>query len=135
MEQLYGSYLRDPSSVDAEWREFFEALNDDPAAIEKSANGATWKKPNWPIAAGGDLVSALDGNWAINEKILGDKIKGKAAAKGTELSSADVQRASRDSVRAIMMVRAYRMRGPVSYTHLDVYKRQRSCHDPWRPRR
>ena len=133
MEQLYGSYLRDPSSVDAEWREFFEALNDDPAAIEKSANGATWKKPNWPIAAGGDLVSALDGNWAINEKILSDKIKGKAAAKGTELSSADVQRASRDSVRAIMMVRAYRMRGHL-HANLDPLGiEQRKDHEELHP--
>src|SRR5690606_31957258 len=32
-------------------------------------------------------------------------------AKGVELSAADVQQATRDSVRAIMLIRAYRMRG------------------------
>jgi len=70
IEQLYAAYEANPASVDAEWREFFGALNDDGAAVLASAKGASWKKPNWPITQGGDLVSALDGQWPINEKAL-----------------------------------------------------------------
>ncbi len=30
----------------------------------RSANGPQWRKPNWPLAANGELISALDGDWA-----------------------------------------------------------------------
>jgi 2-oxoglutarate dehydrogenase E1 component len=111
IEDLHARYEKDPSSVDAEWQAFFGALKDDRQAVEQSARGASWKKPNWPIAANGDLVSALDGNWAQVEKAVGDKITAKAQAKGVEISQADVQQATRDSIRAIMLIRAYRVRG------------------------
>jgi len=118
VEQLHEAYRRNPASVDAEWREFFEALNDDPAAVEQSAKGPGWKRANWPLPANGELVSALDGNWPAAEKTIGDKLKGKAAARGAELSPADLQRATRDSIRALMMIRAYRMRGHL-HANLD----------------
>jgi 2-oxoglutarate dehydrogenase E1 component len=111
IEDLHARYEKDPSSVDAEWQAFFGALKDDRQAVEQSARGASWKKPHWPIAANGDLVSALDGNWAQVEKAVGDKITARAQAKGVEISQADVQQATRDSIRAIMLIRAYRVRG------------------------
>ncbi|MGO4388377.1 2-oxoglutarate dehydrogenase E1 component [Microvirga sp. 2YAF29] len=111
IEELQARYEKDPSSVDAEWQGFFGALKDDKQAVEKAANGPSWEKPNWPIPANGELISALDGNWAQVEKVVGDKIKAKADAKGSQISEADVQQATRDSVRAIMLIRAYRVRG------------------------
>ncbi|MFL5157541.1 MAG: 2-oxoglutarate dehydrogenase E1 component [Microvirga sp.] len=111
IEDLQARYEKDPSSVDAEWQAFFGALRDDKQAVEKAANGPSWEKPNWPIHANGELVSALDGNWAQVEKAVGDKIKAKAEAKGVEISQIDVQQATRDSIRAIMLIRAYRVRG------------------------
>src|SRR5918997_2995582 len=111
IEQLYARYSRDPASVDAEWQAFFGALKDDSAIVAKNARGASWKRPNWPQPVNGELVSALDGSWAQVETAIGDKIKGRAQAKGGEVSQADVMQATRDSVRALMMIRAYRMRG------------------------
>ena len=115
IEDLYARFQNDPNSVDAEWRTFFGALQDDAGAVRKSAQGASWKRPNWPIAANGELVSALDGNWGAIEKAVGDKLKGKAdkaaAAGAPAASEASIQQATRDSVRALMMIRAYRMRG------------------------
>jgi 2-oxoglutarate dehydrogenase E1 component len=73
--------------------------------------GPSWKRANWPVAANGELVSALDGNWSQAEKAVADKLKGKAKAAGSDISAADLQNAARDSVRAIMLIRAYRMRG------------------------
>ena len=122
IEDLYARYQADPHSVDAEWQTFFGALNDDAQAVKKSAEGASWQRKNWPIAANGELISALDGNWGAVEKIVADKLKGKAdakgAAKGAAVSNADIQQATRDSVRALMMIRAYRMRGHL-YAQLD----------------
>src|ERR1700726_3831673 len=59
VEQLQDSYLRDPSSLDSSWREFFTQMNDASATIAKTAQGPRWKRPGWPISAGGELVSAL----------------------------------------------------------------------------
>ncbi len=63
VEQLQDSYLRDPASLDPSWREFFTQMNDARATIAKTAQGPRWKRPGWPAAADGELVSALDGNW------------------------------------------------------------------------
>jgi len=117
IEELYASYQDDPNSVNEEWQSFFGELKDDAGVAKDNANGASWKKPNWPIAANGELISALDGDWSQVEQEVGEKIKSRAQANGAELGSDQVQRATRDSVSAIMMIRAYRMRG---HLHADL---------------
>jgi 2-oxoglutarate dehydrogenase E1 component len=119
IEQLYAAYKSNPAGVDPEWREFFAALNDDDQSVAANARGASWTKPNWPAPPQGDLVAALDGQWPVNEKAIADKIKGKLAQDGKgEITPADVRRATHDSVRAIMMIRAYRIRGHL-HANLD----------------
>jgi 2-oxoglutarate dehydrogenase E1 component len=111
IEDLQAKYENDPAAVDAEWREFFKALKDEKSDVVKSARGASWKKPNWPQRPDGDLVAALDGQWAETEKKIGEKILARARAKDVELSETDVQQSTRDSIHALMLVRAYRVRG------------------------
>jgi 2-oxoglutarate dehydrogenase E1 component len=111
IDDLYARYEQDAGSVDTEWQEFFKSLKDTPDDVRKNAEGASWGRDNWPLAPGDDLTSALDGNWAQIEKAVGTKLAAKAQAKGAELSAADVHQATRDSVRALMLIRAYRMRG------------------------
>ncbi len=82
IEDLYAKYEANPAAVDAEWRAFFQSLKDEKADVVKSARGASWKKPNWPVRADGDLVAALDGQWAETEKKIGEKISATAQAKG-----------------------------------------------------
>jgi 2-oxoglutarate dehydrogenase E1 component len=120
IEELQAKYEKDPNSVDQDWRDFFAALGDDPASVEKTAQGASWKRSNWPLSPKGDLISALDGDWPATEKAIGDKLRAKAPAPaGNEaLSEADLQRATRESVRALMMIRAFRMRGHL-HANLD----------------
>jgi 2-oxoglutarate dehydrogenase E1 component len=109
IEDLYARYETDPNSVDAQWRDFFGSLKDGGADIAKSARGASWKKP--PLIERNELLSALDGQWAATEKQLGDKVRAKAQAAGVQLTAADVQQATRDSIHALMLIRAYRIRG------------------------
>ncbi|EHQ99884.1 2-oxoglutarate dehydrogenase E1 component [Bradyrhizobium sp. JR1.5] len=115
IDEIYARYEKDPSSVDAEWQDFFKSLNDQPGDISKNAQGPSWERANWPLTPQDDLTSALDGNWAEVEKTVGAKIAAKAQAKGGDkgggLSSADLLQATRDSVRALMLIRSYRMRG------------------------
>ena len=121
IEEMQARYEKDPASVEPGWRDFFAAIGDDPASVEKTARGASWKLPNWPAAPKGDLISALDGDWPAAEKAIGDKLRAKtAAATAAEeaISEADLQRATRESVRALMMIRAFRMRGHL-HANLD----------------
>ncbi|MET4278222.1 MULTISPECIES: 2-oxoglutarate dehydrogenase E1 component [unclassified Bradyrhizobium] len=115
IDEIYARYEKDPSSVDAEWQDFFKSLNDQPGDISKNAQGPSWERANWPLTPQDDLTSALDGNWAEVEKTVGAKIAAMAQAKGGDkaggLSSADLLQATRDSVRALMLIRSYRMRG------------------------
>ncbi|MDR3490021.1 MAG: 2-oxoglutarate dehydrogenase E1 component, partial [Bradyrhizobium sp.] len=111
IDDIYARYEKDPASVDAEWQEFFKSLKDQPADVLKNAEGPSWGRDNWPLTPRDDLTSALDGNWAEVEKVIGGKLAAKAQAKGTEAVAADVHQATRDSVRALMLIRAYRMRG------------------------
>jgi len=113
IDQLYVEYKKNPDSVDAEWREFFDGLHDDRNDVLKNAEGASWRRSNWPVKETGELVSALDGNWPDVEKYMTDKLKAKAT-EGTaavNLNQEEIVQAARDSVRAIMMIRAFRIRG------------------------
>ncbi|HEU4988011.1 MAG TPA: 2-oxoglutarate dehydrogenase E1 component [Rhizobiaceae bacterium] len=118
IEELYSRYQDNPASVDDGWRAFFGELKDNAADVKKNAAGASWKKANWPVTANGELVSALDGNWGAVEQHFDGKVKQKAAEGGIVLSDEEALRATRDSVRAIMMIRAYRMRGHL-HANLD----------------
>ncbi|MCJ2130564.1 2-oxoglutarate dehydrogenase E1 component [Methylobacterium sp. E-045] len=123
LEELQAAYARDPHSVDQQWQDFFKSLGDESGLAEKNAAGASWQKPNWPVHANGEMVSALDGNWATVEKAVGEKIRAKSdtakldgakVANGAAVvaaSGVSVEQATKDSVRAIMLIRAYRMRG------------------------
>ena len=111
IDDLYARYETDPKAVDAEWQAFFQSLKDDTRDVAKNAQGPSWGRPDWPPLAHDDLVAALDGNWAEAGQAIGVKVKAKAATRGVDLSSADVERATRDSIRALMLIRAYRARG------------------------
>ena len=111
IEDLYARYETDPKAVDTEWQSFFQSLKDNAADVVKNAHGPSWSRPDWPPLPGSDLVAALDGNWGEVGTAVGVKLKAQAQGSGVELSSADVERATRDSVRALMLIRAYRGRG------------------------
>lgn len=116
IEELYAQYQENPGSLDPEWLEFFSSLQDNPEDVIKEARGATWQRSDWPVPANGELVSALDGDWP-SETAVSKKIKSTAKKNGVELTEDEVLQATRDSVRAIMMIRAYRMRG---HLHADL---------------
>jgi 2-oxoglutarate dehydrogenase E1 component len=118
IEDLYARYLTDPNAVDAEWQAFFQSLKDGRAEVSKAAAGPSWRRPNRPQRPQREQVAALTGDWSEVEKAVSDKIKANAQGKGVELSEADVQQATRDSIHALMLIRAYRARGHF-HAHLD----------------
>ncbi|MCV2871574.1 2-oxoglutarate dehydrogenase E1 component [Defluviimonas sp. WL0050] len=114
VEQLYARFASDPGAVDATWAAFFRSLGDAENDVRREAKGATWERPDWPPMPADELTSALTGEWPIaaqEMKGAGDKIKAKAADMGVVVSDDQVKQAVLDSIRALMIIRAYRIRG------------------------
>jgi 2-oxoglutarate dehydrogenase E1 component len=118
IDELYARYETDPQAVDAQWQAFFASLKDEQWDVVQNARGASWQRADWPPLPHGDLIGALDGDWSETERAIGDKVRAKAQTKGVEISAGEVQQATRDSVRALMLIRAYRMRGHL-HANLD----------------
>jgi 2-oxoglutarate dehydrogenase E1 component len=118
IDELYARYEADPQAVDAQWQSFFASLKDNEWDVVQNARGASWQRADWPPLPSGDLVAALDGDWAEAGRAVGDKVRAKAHAQGVALSAGEVQQATRDSIHALMLIRAYRMRGHL-HANLD----------------
>ncbi|MBW7056389.1 2-oxoglutarate dehydrogenase E1 component [Paracoccus bogoriensis] len=121
VEQLYGQWARNPAAVDQAWDAFFRGLGDDRSDAAREAQGASWSRKDWPPAPADELTSALTGEWPAGSKdearAAGQKIAAKAAEKGVALSEAQLRQAVLDSIRALMLIRAYRIRG---HLHADL---------------
>ncbi|WP_281953776.1 2-oxoglutarate dehydrogenase E1 component [Pseudophaeobacter arcticus] len=113
LEQLYAQYATDPNAVDAAWGEFFRQMGDADLDVKAEAAGPSWARADWPPMPTDDLTAALTGEWPapVETKAAGKKIAEKAAKAGVEVSDEQIQRAVLDSIRALMLIRAYRIRG------------------------
>ena len=113
VEALQARHAADPSSVDDVWQAYFQSLAETAQDAQAAASGPSWARGDWPPQPVDELTSALTGEWpaAPEKKDAGKKIVEKAAEKGVSLSDAQVRAAVLDSVRALMIIRAYRIRG------------------------
>ena len=113
LEQLYARYATDPNAVDEAWQAFFAQLGDGEVEVKREAAGPSWARADWPPMPQDDVTGALTGDYPpeVEAADKGRKIAAKAAEKGVEISDAAVQQAVLDSVRALMLIRAYRIRG------------------------
>jgi 2-oxoglutarate dehydrogenase E1 component len=99
IEELYGKYLENPNTVDPSWRKFFSELQDDSAIVLQDIRGASWAPRDRAVEIS---RNGLDDDTALAE--------GSAEARPRS-TSRDRQKAARDSLRAMMLIRAYRVRG------------------------
>lgn len=79
----------------------------DVGAIEPK-QGPSWARPNWPVTALDDVNLGLDPTEATIE-VVREAAAGQAAAAGADPEA--VRKAAEDSLRAMMLVRTYRVRG------------------------
>jgi 2-oxoglutarate dehydrogenase E1 component len=105
IEDLYARWLKVPDSVEASWRSFFASVHDRAGAGQPLSPPA-WTARTAPVARP-DWLSAIDGLWPAVEAKLTSTISERTPA----VASQDVRAATLDSLRAIMMIRAYRVRG------------------------
>ena len=136
LEQLYAQYASDPNAVDAAWQDFFSQLGDAELDVKAEAAGPSWARADWPPVPNDDLTAALDGHWPAQPetKAAGDKIKAQAASKGVEVSDEAIKRAVLDSIRALMIIRAYRIRGHLAADLDPLGMREASNHPELDPK-
>ena len=67
--------------------------------------GPSWERANWPLSATDDLTASLDPTQMALE------VKAAAKAAGNPMAESDAVAAASDSIRAMMLVRTYRVRG------------------------
>ncbi|MEO1013747.1 MAG: 2-oxoglutarate dehydrogenase E1 component [Pseudomonadota bacterium] len=107
LEERYQAYRRDPNAVDADWRAFFDGVSDGGEA----QSGPSWRRDDWPPRPNGEATAVLDGNWGEVEKEIAPKIEARAKAKGGAIDLKQVRDETKDSINALMLIRAYRVRG------------------------
>jgi 2-oxoglutarate dehydrogenase E1 component len=110
VEDLYAQWSANPASVEASWQAFFATLRDQGDAIAAGAAKPAWTPKPIPSVRP-DWLSALDGQWAAVAPAVEAKLTKAIEGKAPGTSAEAVRSATLDSLRAIMMIRAYRMRG------------------------
>ena len=110
IEDLYSQYEADPQALDAEWQAFFASLKDNASDVVRGASGPSWKEAHWPVVSEGP-IPIFDADWEEAETRLGARATERAHKAGVEISWSDVQQATRDLIRALMLIRAFRIRG------------------------
>ncbi len=106
VEDLYARWAADPGSVDPSWRAFFASLNDRTDEVRHAVEEPSWAPPAQPTQRP-EWLSAIDGLWPAVEA----KLAARIAERQPAVSADAVRAATLDSLRAVMMIRAYRMRG------------------------
>ncbi|HEX4117920.1 MAG TPA: 2-oxoglutarate dehydrogenase E1 component [Rhizomicrobium sp.] len=103
LEALYAQYLANPASVDPEWQAYFGSLGEQGLSPTQLGRGPAWRRDQKASRPKDDLTSALSGEAAAPKA---------ASAKGAAPATAENARAvAQDSIRAVQMVRAYRIIG------------------------
>ncbi len=93
--ELYARYVENPASVDPSWQQFFAELQEDGRAVLHELRGASWAP-------------------RLTERVVngGNGAAGAVALRPTdEIGALAIRAAAKDSIRVLMLIRAYRVRG------------------------
>ena len=112
INEFYSDFITDPESLPESWKKFFEGLSEKEKLILDNLRGPSWSP---------------------EKKFKKFKIelenKNKERELSTDLNSKSIKQASKDSVRAIMLIRAYRIRGHL-IANLDPLSIQKKDEHP-----
>ena len=118
VEEMFKKYSDDPSSVPNDWGIFFKNIKDE--GLNSSTYSADWAKNDLKVQ-NGDLISAMDSNWSsLPEKII---------KKNISYSVDEIQQATLDSIRALRLIRAFRVNGHL-IADLDPLQLSQKNHHP-----
>ena len=90
IEEYYSLYLQNPKLLSKDWTDFFDGLKEDSQNIIQNIKGPSWSPKK--------------------TKVIEIK-KDPPKLNDENIETSSIKQASKDSVRAIMLIRAYRIRG------------------------
>ena len=102
IEELYLNYIKNPENVPQSWREFFDGLDEDQKIIQTEIQGPSWspKKNN--------ISQIIDRVKISTEE---DFTKKELLSNGDPATIDGYEKEKEQSVKAIALIRAYRIRG------------------------
>jgi len=96
--EMNRAWRADPKSVDQNWNAYFQAFGDLAQAGDDIEAGPSWGREQSRV------IGAVDPDASI-------KAVAKGHVSGRMINAADMRAATLDSLRAVMLIRAYRIRG------------------------
>jgi 2-oxoglutarate dehydrogenase E1 component len=123
--EMYQRFLDDPGSVDPRWQEFFNDLGGDLRELLQERKGASWA----PSSAG---VIGHDALTPAHERSIQEGAAAPTAyapPASERMAAGRVREATLDSIRALMLIRAYRVRGHL-LANLDPLGLEVRAHHP-----
>ncbi len=127
IEDLHARWADDPSSVSGEWRDFFDQLRDRAETVKASAGAGGWgrsvnREPT-------EETGVFDGRWPAPKPDPKAARSAPAAAPAAAPSADAIRAAAQDSIRALMLIRSYRVRGHLQ-ANLDPLGLEPPVHNP-----
>ena len=98
---LYARWVARPDSVDPSFGELFASLNDESRSVLTDASGASWAPRMFDVGE----------PEPVTKPAKGAKTEAAPAKAAPGLSDKQLRAATLDSIRALMMIRVYRVRG------------------------
>ena len=114
LENLRLNFKENQNSVDSAWQAFFQSLESNAGEPSENSVKPSWTRQDWPQQPNDELTTALMNEWSTDSEFAiraGQEINAKANEANITLNNDAVERAVLDSIRAIMIIRAHRIRG------------------------
>ncbi len=105
IEKMYEIYQSNPQKLDQKWATIFQSLSKQISNTkeEKLQIKPSWFRKDWPPNNITDEIASFDGQWLESSDL---KIN-----KNTNAGISEIKTSVLDSIRALMFIRAYRVRG------------------------
>lgn len=118
IEDLYSQWAKDPGAVTPAWRAFFDQVRDNAGDILASSGAGAWGRS--VNGEPSEDTAPFDGRWPApkpDPKARPARPEPAAAAAPSADGMAEAVRlAAHDSIRALMLIRSYRVRGHLQAT-------------------
>ena len=109
LEQMYDTYISNPQILNEKWITIFKNLSHEiPSSKDEIKIKPSWFRRDWPPTNVTEEIAAFDGQWGECSNLDENK---KINNKVIKPQKFDIKTSVLDSIRALMFIRAYRVRG------------------------
>ena len=109
LELMYDTYISNPQILNEKWITIFKNLSHEiPSSKDEIKIKPSWFRQDWPPTNITEEIAAFDGQWGECSNLNENK---KIDNKVIKSKKFDIKTSVLDSIRALMFIRAYRVRG------------------------